>query len=75
MILKHYDNTVLAAPAFSNLGELLVKYRAFMQEEVLDMSDLMLFITKPSALRSVFLDQLEVQISTVDNIYVKQIYS
>jgi len=75
MILKVNQNTPVAAPQFSNMISALAMYRDFAGEQLLAMSDLVSFLTSPSPEREAFLSLFQVTVTTMNNKYVKQIYS
>ena len=75
MILKPNHNTPVAAPQFSNMTAALAIYRTFMDNEVLQMSHLVTFVTSPSPEREEFLQLFTVEYRTMNNKYIKQIYS
>ena len=75
MIIKATENTAICAPAFDDLAATLVKYRTFMGESLLEMSDLISFLTSPSPGRDLFLSELELTVSSVDGAYLIQKYN
>ena len=75
MILKQNHNTPVAAPQFSDMTAALAIYRTFMGNTILGMSDLVTFVTSPSPERDEFLALFTVEYRSVNNLYVKQIYS
>ena len=75
MIIKATENTAICAPAFDNLAAALAKFRTFRGESLLDMSDLISFVTKPSPERDLFLAEFELTVSSVDGAYLIQKYS
>ena len=75
MILRTNHNTPVAAPQFSNMTAILAVYCRFMDNSVLQLSDLVTFVTSPSPEREEFLQLLTVECRTMNNKYIKQIYS
>ena len=75
MIIKQNQNTPVAAPQFSDMTAALAVYRTFAGEALLGMSDLVLFLTSPSPEREEFLTLFNVTVTTMNNKYVKQIYT
>lgn len=75
MIIKATENTAICAPAFDDLAATLVKYRTFMGESLLEMSDLISFLTSPSPKRDLFLAELTLTVSSVDGAYLIQKYN
>lgn len=75
MIIKATENTAICAPAFDDLTATLVKYRTFMGENLLQLSDLISFLTSPSPERDLFLAELTLTVSSVDGAYLIQKYN
>jgi len=75
MILKQNQNTPVAAPQFNDLTAVLEIYRTYRGNYILQISQLVDFVTSPSPEREEFLTLLNVEFRTMNNKYIKQIYS
>lgn len=64
MIIKEGQNTIVAAPAITNMTEALAKYKTFSDNAGATMDDFLDFITAPSVMRNRFFEG-SVEVNTV----------
>lgn len=64
MIIKEGQNTIVAAPAITNMTEALAKYKTFSDNAGATMNDFLDFITTPSIMRNHFLADAE-EVNTI----------
>lgn len=72
MILDKQQNTLVAAPSFSNSETILAKYKTWSANATATANELYTFMTTPSAARSQFIATLSHAVSIKEN-HIEQI--